>query len=92
MSSFNTINRTSTLENKGLELKHVEQMKDQYGEQNWMWYVMDTENDCRIAEMHRNWLYNKGVPPDFDIREEEEYKEEYEKAKYGYESEPDSEN
>jgi hypothetical protein len=71
MLSFNTINITSTSENEGLELKHVDQMKDQYGEQNWMWYVMDTENDCRIAEMHRNWLYNKGVPPDFDIREEE---------------------
>jgi hypothetical protein len=54
------------------ELKHVEKMKLKYGEQNWMWYVMDTDNDCQIADVHRNWLYNKGVPPDFDIRNEEQ--------------------
>ena len=53
------------------ELKHVEKMKLQYGEQNWMWRVMDTDNDCQIADTHRNWLYNKGVPPDFNINNEQ---------------------
>ena len=51
------------------ELEHVNQMKQKYGETDWMWYVEDTEDDCRIAEMHRQWEFNRGVSPDFNIRD-----------------------
>ena len=56
-------------ETENQELEHVNRMKQKYGETDWMWYVEDTEDDCRIAEMHRQWQFNRGVSPDFNIHE-----------------------
>ena len=60
------------------EIAHVDAMIALYGVENWMWYVKDTDNDCRIADMRRQWFYRKGVSIDFNIHDfkEEELEEE----------------
>ena len=60
---------TEEQETEEHELEHVNKMKQKYGETDWMWYVKDTEDDCRIAEMHRQWEINRGVSPDFNIHD-----------------------
>jgi hypothetical protein len=84
MSAFIQMNDSqSSIEDKGKECKiqemnHVNNMISVYGVENWIWFVMNTEDDCRIADMRRQWFYRRGVPPDFNINDfkEEELKEE----------------
>jgi hypothetical protein len=50
--------------------KHVKQMKSEYRESTWMWFVEGTGNDCELAAVHRRWLHNKGIPYDFNIHDD----------------------
>ena len=73
------------------ELAYVNRMKSKYGDDKWMWKVEYTEEDCYLADMHREWLYkrggayptfntyeNHGYPLDDDEKYEEYDDEEYE--------------
>jgi len=83
------INMSEICENES-ELAYVNRMKCKYGDERWMWAVEYTEDDCYLADMHREWLYNRGgAYPTFDIYEnhgyplddDEEYEEDEEYLK-----------
>jgi hypothetical protein len=56
------------------EIEHVGKMKDIYGPEQWMWFVEGTEDDCSLAERHRQFLFKQGFHPDFNIYDDEQRK------------------
>ena len=73
------------------EKEYLDQMKEMYGSDMWMWFVEDTENDCYLADMHRQWLYKKGIPHDFDIYDDEQREHYYRKDEDGNQEEKEEE-